>query len=184
MRLTTTIMIVLCVVCVLCCISCVREKFLGISPQFSINLAVPQADWPDPKTITPAHQAVLDQFGQPDFIRIWWDESGAVKTYLEVDRAISLKLYREKKWTWIYKEMKKEITFIGDNDFKTEPLTDKLEILCEYGDPENRKFSEDRESGQQVEIWQYYAKGKLFTFWDNTLVKEQTLPRLGTKIKT
>ncbi len=169
---------------ILACGCSLQDKHFRISPQFSVNLAVPSEEWADSDTFTSAEQAVFEQFGKPNFIRIWWDENGRIKTYLEVDRDISSRLYREKEKSWIYKNDEKEIIFPDANNFEVLPLSPKLKILCQYGDPENRKINEEVSTSKQVEVWQYYTLGKIFTFWDNILVKEQTVPRLGTKIKT
>jgi len=80
--------------------------------------------------------------------------------------------------------IEKEIVFVNENNYSVVPLSDRLKVLCKYGDPESIKIDEDRETGNKIEIWQYYSAGKIFKFLDDRLIKEQTLPRLGTKIKT
>lgn len=176
--------IILLSVAVIFLCGCFKKKFLILNPQFSVNLAVPTDNWPAESKLTPAQKAIFEQLGKPDYIRIWWDKEGRLKSYLNVDRAIEKKLYREAKQSWVYIRMEKEIVFINENGYTTLPLSDKLKVLCKYGDPESVKIDENKETGEKIEIWQYYSEGKIFKFLDEKLIKEQTLPRVGTKIKT
>jgi len=96
---------------------CFKKKFLILNPQFSVNLALPTEDWPEESKLTPAQKAVFKQFGKPDFIRIWWDNEGRIKSYLNVDRAIDKKLYRKTKKSWVFRRIEKEIVFVNENNY-------------------------------------------------------------------
>jgi hypothetical protein len=147
---------------------------------FSVNVATPTKKWPNEKRLSPIQLSVYQERGVPDYFRFWWDNEGSVKTRLEVDEIIRKREHRDMKQSWIYVNDDIEVLFLNDFNFETQPLSDKVKIICKYGDPESTRVHE----GSGTEVWQFYGDGKIFTFFEDKVIKEQTVPRLGRKIKT
>lgn len=164
-------------------VGCLGNKFMVFDVDYSVNLARPTEEFPDPKTITPAQQAILSEYGKPDYIRIWWDSEGSYRTWMEFQRAIEKKDFVEQKQSWVYLDKKFEIRFPSQTDFQKVPLTDTLSLIARYGDPEQRTVRQDNDLNARVEVWQYYSAGKLFTILDDKIVKEQTFTQMGKKLK-
>lgn len=173
------------VVVVICCtlIGCARNKLILFSSDFSVNLAKPSANWPKAKLLSPAEQGLLKEYGRPDFFRLCWSEDCELKSYMDVPLNLLVKR-GYKVISWIYINRGIEVILNGQSNYSVKPLSDKLKVLCQYGDPESRKVEMDKDLNCSVEVWQYYSAGKLFKFSGDKIISEQTFPRMGRKIKT
>jgi hypothetical protein len=161
-------------------LSCARKE-LTFDTRFSINLARPGKDF-RPEKPTLAQEEVLEKYGLPDFVRIYWDRKGEIVTLLAVDQALREGKYRELKQTWIYLSSMQEISFPDDEHHEVAPLSEKMKIVCEFGDPDQMQKQSDSRGGIE-ETWTYYGKGWIFRFYNDTLMSKQQFQAMGSFIK-
>jgi hypothetical protein len=176
-RIALAVIIALLVIVSLDC----GKKDLMFDTKFSINLARPGKYFLT-KDGTPAQKEVQEKFGTPDFVRLYWDKKGDIVTLLAVDESLRKGKQRDVKQTWIYVDANQEITFTNDEEYSVGPLSEKVKIVCEFGDPDQIQKHTDNEGGLE-EIWTYYGKGRIFKFYNETLISKQQFPPMGTFIK-
>jgi hypothetical protein len=157
-------------------------KIVEIDHRFSINVA-PTPHWfPDEETpLTPGQSEVLHHMGKPDFIRFWWNQKGRLITtsdlsgqHDQLGEKISLL-----KRSWIYIDDAKEIIFTkSGGGYREVPLTDVLELICEYGDPSNKTAPLLRD-GQYHETWRWIEYGIQVFLIDGVEVKRTHFQATG-----
>ena len=172
------------ILCTLWLSGCAKYHYLKFDQYFSINLAKPGSKWPNRNKMTEAEKALLDERGAPDYIRVWWSNEDRIVQFMEVHARMNKLEHLERKQSWIYVDSQEEVVFKGESDFFVRPLSDKLKIVSTYGDPDLIKIEEQSEDKSTREIWQYYSAGKIFTFHDERLTREQTTQKMGKKLKT
>jgi len=123
----------------------------------TINFFQPAPKWPVEKLLTPTENQVLQQYGRPDMFRFLWNPNGDLK----MRERLQLEWTRDKvkdmpPSTWVYLQRNEEIVFSG-NTFKAQPLTEAMQLIIKYGDPENV-----RDIGGGVQQWTFYSVGKIF----------------------
>ena len=159
-----------------------RRQILIFERDFSINLARPGEDWQAESSFSPAQEEVLKKWGQPDFVRIWWDQEGELRSYLEVDQLMRREGYATCNQSWLYCLVKKEVLFLSPNEHEELPLSDQLQLIARYGDPEEVSKVPLAEGGYE-EKWFYFSRGKMFRFQHGQLIRTQEFPTMGRKIK-
>ncbi|MBN1902789.1 hypothetical protein JW926_15805 [Candidatus Sumerlaeota bacterium] len=163
---------------------CGQKGHLRVNPEFSVNLAIPDQKYPPLKQLSATGKEAFEIYGRPDFVRLWWSKDGRIHRFLEVDRALQNKssIYRLRH-SWIYVDKKIEIVFStsGSSTYKELPITDKIQTICAYGDPEDiKRLSEEK---PLRENWSYYSIGLILMFEDDKLIKEQRHNPMGAFIK-
>ena len=149
--------------------SCKKNDLLVLDLEFSVNVAKPGEAFPGKGQIEQAKKEVMEIYGEPDYVQIWWSQDGRFHQSLEVDRKLrDPEIIYEKKKSWIYLDRELECEFLGPTRYREKPLSDKMKTICEYGDPENIiKLSE---SSPYRENWQYYSLGLILKFKDDELI--------------
>ena len=162
--------------------SCAKKDKLRLNPEFSVNVAQPEKDFPNVENLIPSKKEVYELYGSPDFVRFWWSKDGRVHRFLEVDRQLrSRKTLFGLKHSWIYLDKNIECVFENNSLYREIPLNDKIRILCNYGDPEDIKILSDVEPYR--EIWNYYSQGVIFKFEKDKLVSQQMHTPMGHVIR-
>lgn len=159
----------------------IKKDDLTIDPNFSINLAKPQKNWPKKKKMTKTEKEVFEKYGKPDLVRIWWNKKGNLVSQAEVREMFknTQKNYTNLKKSWLYEEEEKEIIFQKDGTYKEEKFTDRLRTMVENGDPEEIKIGVKVYNEVSTDRWTYWSKGKHFDFVEDKLVKTDTFTPMG-----
>ncbi|HNY27936.1 MAG TPA: hypothetical protein PKH31_11215 [Candidatus Sumerlaeota bacterium] len=141
---------------------------------FSVNVARVNPRWPgDLKNLTPAEREVLEERGRPDYFHLIWSSYETVLDRTQLNKAIRNPGSDNEKERigWVYLEDKKEITFPSTTKSKEAPLKDKVRVICREGDPVEPKVLPNSRN-VRVEKWHYINSGVIYTFEDDTMVKE------------
>lgn len=163
-RLKWLVLLAFCGILIVCG-GCEEKNLPHFDPQFSANLIIPGPNFPQKKIkrqITPIQQKVLDEYGAPDFIRVWWDRLGKPKRLMEVHRQIDSGEYLTKPMTWLYLEEDIEILFIDKDTYRSAKIEPKIKTIMTLGDPENVFVSTNNDIYR--ESWQYYSHGLTIKF--------------------
>ena len=132
--------------------------------------------------LTEAQLEVIEEFGAPDYLRVWWDKYGNIKTVMDVHRQVDKKEYARKPMTWLYQMEGIEIFFADSKNFTSKPIETKIKILMEFGDPENRFVTTPNDVYR--ETWQYYSAGVIFKFnRDGEVLERKDYQGTGAWIK-
>lgn len=156
-----------------------NKHIIEIDPRFSMNIVKTPYWFPDEEQLFPVEKDVLDRYGKPNFIRRWWRDDGSFITSSDLsgkDKEKVLEDMAHQKTSYVYLAMKKEVVFSADHRSQHEqPISDTLDLICKYGDPErNRPVIID---GRKRETWKWIDYGKMAILEDNKLVK---LTDIGT----
>lgn len=160
-----------------------NKHIIEIDQRFSYNVVKTPFWFPDEKQLFPVEKEVLDRYGQPNFIRRWWREDGSFITSSDLAGRDKEKIAEEmahQKTSYVYLAMKKEVVFSADHRSQYEqPISDALDLICKYGDPErNRPVIVE---GRKRETWKWIDCGKMAILEDNRLVKLTDIgPGTGT----
>ncbi|GAB4322920.1 MAG: hypothetical protein Kow0059_18160 [Candidatus Sumerlaeia bacterium] len=164
---------------------CKDDNLPHFDPTFSCNLIIPGPGFPQKKIqkqLTPAQKKVLEEYGPPDYIRVWWDRSGQVKRLMEVHRLIDQREYLKRTLTWLYEDEGIEIGFADKDNYLTAPIEPKIRILMQLGDPEDIRITTHNDVYR--ETWQYYRAGRVIKFnRDGLIVEDKAYQGTGTWLK-
>lgn len=164
-----------------------RTRDLVPDPRFSLNLIEVPADWPDEERDWPEEpdlalrqQQVFERYGAPDYFQVMWDRSGRLLTGQEFsqkffgqNRGSSERSIRELEKAWVYLDEDKRITF-PRRGIEEMPLDDAVEVVAEYGDPQDVKMTKDA-TGLDVTVFTYYDRGRVFYFREGEKIDEETI---------
>lgn len=159
------------------------KHIIEIDQRFSYNVVRTPFWFPDEKQLFPVEKDVLDRYGRPNFIRRWWRDDGSFITSSDLSGKDKDKVAEEmahQKTSWVYLTMRKEVVFSFDHRSHYEqPISDALDLICQYGDPErNRPVLVD---GRKRETWKWIDHGKMAVLEDNRLIKLTDIgPGTGT----
>ncbi|MEO8376689.1 MAG: hypothetical protein ABI579_03395 [Candidatus Sumerlaeota bacterium] len=171
-----------------------KQRVLFPDIKYSFNvMAVPddwpleKKDWPVDPTEAAVRQALYEKEGPPDYFRFRWRKDGHPVTKREVAEMLSVKAPEKRslrrftegkdlKMDWIYKDKGDLYTFDKKGAQKSD-LPDELKIICEYGDPQEIKTTNDP-ARRPVTIYQYYDEGKIYYFTNGNLTREETTTRM------
>ncbi len=141
----------------------------------TINFFLPGEKWPNQRLFSPVEKQVYEQYGRPDMFRLLWDPTGEIKmrdvVQLEWTRS---KMKQFPPFTWVYLTRNEEVVFTG-NTYTSRPLTETMQLIIKYGDPENV-----RQIGDGVVQWTYYSVGHIYTIAGDRVVSQQTFPAMGS----
>lgn len=158
-------------------------SFFTVTDKFSVNVAYVNEGWPsDPTKLSLTEQEVLRTMGTPEMVHLWWDRNRPIVTTAEAYQyktAMTAK-FEPLKVSWIYLEKKKEVNFKKTESFETVPLSDKMRILCEMGDP--NEIKEFTSNGKFMENWIYFGLGRIYRFTDDALIgvdRTRSVPSYG-----
>lgn len=148
-----------------------------LDSSFSFNVADVNPDWPvDLEKLHPNEQEVFEDRGRPDYIHIFWSRREDIVDANEVERITRMSRKKTKNMPqgWIYLDDGEEVVFpVNDDPPEVRPLSDKLKLICEMGDPSPQNIRNFPSStGQRIETWHYVRRGAIFTFSDDILIKE------------
>jgi len=155
-------------------LSCAKKQGYTFRRDYSVNLGVPQPGWPgNPvKTLSPAEQEVYALRGKPDFVRFWWKGRDDYATNLEVPRDVTPETLASIRQSWVYLRQGDEVFFDTAVVSRSEPISDRLKVVLEEGDPEDRRFLPGP-LGQEDEEWHYYSSGMVYRFREGKLVDKK-----------
>lgn len=157
--------------------SCKRgpeKKALALKTNFSVNVMPTPSfwprdrDWDENPEVRGVQEAAWREHGTPDYL--WWvhtvNREPIHRAQLEEGRLIpgrrsSILI------DWVYLEDEKILSFSGPK-VTEHRLTDKIETMCLYGDPNEVRQHQDA-VGVKREIWLYYNHGKQVTFIDGQI---------------
>jgi hypothetical protein len=160
--------------------ACAREEnVIMINDRFSMNVArVPgwfPGDEEQRATLTATEEAVLREKGRPDFIRFWWRRDGGFITSSDLaGRQDGMEdLVGEMKKTWIYRQPAIEVEFVPAGGYLEHPMTEKLKLICDYGDPSFKEGPRPNRSGQMKETWNWMDHGIYIEFLDDVEINRR-----------
>lgn len=149
--------------------SCSKAPATLVMDRASVNIATMTQAWPgEDIKLTESEEKAIEEFGRPELGRVWWVRSGDFQNQTQVYKLSMQKKLQDVKLSWLYPEKNIEVMFLNEKEYKTQPMTDKLKLVCDFGDPEDIKKYEDR-AGVMKETWCYYSLGKNFIFFDGKL---------------
>lgn len=161
-----------------------KDKCPFVDQNYSVNLIMPGKGFPQKcvkDQLTPAQNEVIKEFGPPSYIRIWWDRYGRIKRAMEVHRKIDLGEYAQQPMTWLYESEGIEVYFSDSENYRTSPIEHKMQILMQFGDPDNVYVS--THNGVYRERWQFYTHGVTFKFnEEGNIVEKQVFQGTGAWI--
>ncbi len=149
---------------------------LTADPIFSVNVIPVPAfwprenfDWSEDENLRILEKSTYEEYGAPDYIRLVHTFDRRIVREAELLKDVVLAGRRPKPiYEWIYMDRKLVLQFNGPQVVEA-PLTDKLKIVCEYGDPVAvRNFNVD---GIPLTSFYYYNHGKEFVFNRDDLVQ-------------
>lgn len=174
----------------------------------SVNVAMLPDDWPEHQELTEIQQEVLEERGEPDLFRVWWDDRGRLVWGPEIWTRYRRQSMNDVMQTahrhgaempftlsWIYQDPDQhpfdretlevfrgeEVIFLDDDECLVEPIDDMLGTVLDYGDPEVVREPEDWR-GVLSEAWQYYGRGRVFHYVDGDLVRVEVLPPTPVRV--
>lgn len=162
---------------------CSRNKrVVELDTHYSYNVAKVPVWFEDPKIVRGmAEREVLVRRGRPDYIRFWWRPDGALITSSD----LSGKLHRVPQEltlinkSWVYFGEDEEVVFVNQGrSYKTEPLSEVLKLVCEYGDPGD-KSPPKYQDGARHETWWWYDHGFLVEFRDGKVKNKKHFAATG-----
>ena len=121
-------------------------------------------------SLSPAEQEVLDRKGKPNFIRFYWNPQGTFITSSDLSgKNLDLAdILKETKRTWIYVADKTEIEFHENGSrYDVHPVTEKLQLICAYGDPTGKTPPKPDKGGRMHESWEWVEQGIRIEFVDD-----------------
>lgn len=150
---------------------------------FSVNIINPSRTWPNFDNLTPAMIEALDKEGRPDHFRVWFNPYGELANQRQARTLIKEEELGRKPWSWIYLRKEIEVRFPTSTQYEKVPLSDKLKVLCERGDPQQRPDIQQMKSGSIKESWFYYDVGRKYVFIDEELAEVQIFQGMGPHMK-
>ncbi|MBM3333078.1 hypothetical protein FJY63_00285 [Candidatus Sumerlaeota bacterium] len=145
--------------------TCRKHLDFDIDSRFSSNLARPTDEWPDLTQLSPVEIEVYDKYGGPDFLRIWYNRTGAIVDSREAGGFVRSEAVRNLPKSWVFLDRRVEIRFPSKSRYEEVALTDQLLVLCHRGDP-TRRERQSRSDGTVREIWTYWDVGEQYFFID------------------
>jgi hypothetical protein len=180
-----TALTALCLVLLLPALGCNRkQRVIEIDQRFSMNIVrVPSWFPPDeePSGLTATEEAVIREKGRPDFIRFWWRHDGSFITSSDLLGKVDVlpDMMESMKRTWIYRRQDLEIEFLPQGGYLEHPMTEKLKLICDYGDPSVKGPLRPTRTGQYRETWTWYDHGLIIEFLDDIEVKRNHFTGTG-----
>lgn len=159
--------------------SCPNPTVLNMDTGFSVNLARPAATWPRLDRLSLAEIEAYEQHGKPDYFRIWYSHRDEITSKWEASPILRRKSVSGLPRSWVYEEKKIELRFPSPSKFEEVPLSDKLQVLCHRGDPQDRPDIQTLKSGAIRESWMYYDVGEKYIFLDGHLARKQVFTPMG-----
>jgi hypothetical protein len=190
-------------------LGCTRFHPPAVFDLQSVNVASLPPDWPEHQDLTPAQERVLEERGNPDYLRARWDRRGnftwgdEVYTTYHRHRMIDIMLTAHHHGeplpfdiTWIYQEegqhrtrrgpdeifRGEEIVFLSDEEFEVEDVLPRLGVVIDHGDPEECRIPQQWR-GHTLESWVYFHEGKIFHFLDDALERIEIIPRTPIRVR-
>jgi hypothetical protein len=124
--------------------------------------------------LQPREKAALEKYGRPDFMRIIWDRSGAIKIrdqFNAVERK-RMKKAAELPTTWVYLDRNVELVFSGDT-WQERRLNDEIKLVARMGDPEAV-----REIPGGIVEWTFYSTGRIVKLLNGSIVETRQFPAM------
>lgn len=168
-----------------------KKRVLVPDHRFSVNLVPVPPDWPDeakdwPDDVDMAlrQQRVYERHGAPDYFRLRWNRDGRIIPQAELQQKLMAVRQRnlekfmaelDLENEWVYLDKGKLFRFQRSGVVERD-LPDTIRTLTDYGDPADIK--ESRDIVGPVTVFTYYDRGKIFTFRDDMIVKEENIPAM------
>jgi hypothetical protein len=179
-----TLVLTSAVVAALIVSGCAKRKVIEFDHRFSINL-VRVPDWyPGEKdALTLAEQEVLQRKGRPTFIRFWWNDSGDIihSSDLSGQRDELPQRMTTTKRTWIYWSPREQIEyeFLANGGYVYHPVTERLGLICQYGDPGHKTVPKYDQAGRRGENWTWYDHGLVVELLDDNIMSRKNIQSTG-----
>lgn len=155
-----------------------EDRTIEIDDRFSMNVVRVPAWFPPPPEeesgLTATEQAVIREKGAPNFIRFWWRTDGSfIRSSDLAGKGEQIPdMMAQMKRTWIYRQAEIEVEFLPNGaGYLEHPMTEKLKLICDYGDPSEKSAPRPTKSGQTKETWTWIDHGMIVEFLDDVEVK-------------
>lgn len=151
--------------------ACSRNKpGYKIFPEVSVNVGKIDPGWPsDMSKLSLAEQEMIRLRGRPEFIHVWYIPGVEMVDKMTIRR---LDPKTNKQLSWVYLSRDEEIIFLDQVNFEIRPLSHRIKLICQVGDPQEIRRLPDAE-GRLVEQFRYYNLGRIVTFIDGMQVREE-----------
>jgi hypothetical protein len=190
-------------------LSCSRFDPPAVFNLQSVNVASLPPGWPEHMALTPAQERVLEERGNPDYLRARWDRRGnftwgdEVWTTHHRSRVIDIMLTAHHhdrpipfEISWLFQEegqhrtrrgpdevfRGEEVVFLSEEEFEVEEILPQLGVIIDYGDPEERRQPRQWE-GHSLNSWIYFHEGKIFHFMDDALEQVESIPPTPIRVR-
>lgn len=158
---------------------------IEIDDRFSMNLARVPGWFPgegdERVALTATEEAVLREMGKPDFIRFWWRSDGSFISSSDLSGKAEIipDMFTDMKKTWIYRRNELEVEFLPQGGFLEHPMSEKLRLVCDYGDPSMKTPPRPNSRGQLKESWTWIGHGLIIEFLDDVEVARRHFTGTG-----
>lgn len=154
-----------------------EEGEVNFDVKHSVNIALPGKGWPIEKKLSPEKLATYKKYGMPDAFHVYWDPTGSVQSSDFVKKELKRRKAMGEKdlppYAWVYLDKNIEVFFDKNGKASEKPITDKIRIIIQNGDPQKVDQS-------SLLKWTYYSTGKIYTFGPaGNKVEENTFPAMG-----
>lgn len=153
---------------------CKLDQDIAMDFDYSVNVFRPGPKFPNHKKLKPSEKELFDRYGKPDFIRVYWNRDGDLRTRNQLQGELQGKKPKKMPpYAWLYLKQGREY-FINETTFEERPVTERVRIICEHGDPEDIKDL----MGGRIQ-WTYYSTGRIFTIVGDRVVDVKEFPAMG-----
>lgn len=159
------------------------ECLIEFDKKFSYNVVKTPVCYPPEKLkLTAAQAQIIARWGPPDFFRFWWLIDGEFITSSDLSgmfETLQTELGQTKQ-TWIYTRRGQEIEFLDSGAYLESPVSEKLKLICKYGDPSNKKAANfSTRTGNKKETWIWYDFGIKIVFINDLEISRERFQASG-----
>ncbi len=124
----------------------------------------------------------MARWGPPEFFRFWWLIDGEFITSSDLSGMFDTMETElgQAKQTWVYTRRGQEIEFLDSGAYLENPVSEKLKLICKYGDPSDKKAASfSLKTGGKKETWIWYDFGIKVVFIDDLEISRERFQATG-----
>lgn len=168
-----------------------EPQTIEIDDRFSFNVAVVPHWYPrEEEILTPSQLETIDKFGPPQFMRFWWRADGSFISSADLsgrDQKEIADEFARMRMTWVYLDQMDmyvassdmEMDFNSDGSVTRNPLTQKLKLICLYGDPTWKSPTTTDDRGHERETWTWMDRGIIIDLSDGEIMRRRNFTGTG-----
>ena len=168
-----------------------EPRVIEIDDRYSYNVAVVPYWYPRPEEIlSPSQLETIEKFGPPHFMRFWWRPDGSFITSSDLtgkDKAEVAEQFERMRMTWVYLDQRDmyvassdmEMDFNADGSVTRNPVTQKLKLVCLYGDPSWKTPPSMDDRGHERESWTWIDHGIIIDLSDGEIMRKRNFTGTG-----